>query len=439
MHKPIKLDPHQETLLKEVLEKPRYAILAPPGSGKTLIVLEAIRQSPEIKKVLIIAPRLVITNAWQKEILKWGFSFKTHILRGTGLKKVDSTCDIFITTPESLLSKKMPEVMKCLEIDTLIVDESSKFKNLSKRTKLLMKWSIKFNRCYIMTATAAPRSLENLWPQFFLVDQGDRLERTITHYRKKYFYQVGPYEFNHWVIRPGAEKRIREKIKDVAKSVKIKYQEKFRYIDNELAITRPVAKKLKEIQQNVVIDDLKKSILVVNNTATKLLQISGGACYTDDEPLIFCHQKLDWVRHFVENMQRNPILIACNYSIEIDRILKTLKGYDCKVIQGGMSDKKIETIINQWNKKKLDVLIAQPAAMGHGLNLQYGGNVILWVSAPVDAELYEQFNGRLNRKGQEDATVFVHHLVMENTADQKFFDAIRKKMTVQQALIEYLR
>ena len=440
----LQLDPHQKIIHDEMIKYPRYAAFMPTGSGKTITALETLK-TLKIEQCLIIAPRLVIHNAWLAEIKRWGYPFVCHELRGRGLKKVDYSANLYLTTPESLISDKLPLILNNLYEQgpiALIVDESSKFKNRrSRRTQLLLKWAKNFSHCYLLSATPAPRSLENLWPQFALIDYGERLEKTLTKYRQKYFIQVPPVEFNIWKLREGQAKVIYNKIEDRAKSVKVQYLNPYRYQDHFIPRSSIVRQKLDELKENIIKNDLTKDSIIAANTATKLLQISGGTCYFEEDLIKFCTNKLNYLKEFIQNLQGQPVLIACNYKHEISRFFEYVEpalDFTAQAIFGGMKSKLVQEIIEEWNAGNIQVLLAQPAAMGHGLNLQYGGNQIVWFSPPLDLELYEQLNGRLNRKGQTES-VFVHHLITEKTADQHYFNALRTKKSVQQALLDFIK
>jgi SNF2 family DNA or RNA helicase len=438
----VTLDPHQQIIHDEMIKYPRYAAFMPTGSGKTLTALEVLK-TLNIKQCLIIAPKLVIANAWRAEIKRWDYPFTYHELRGKGFDNINYQANLFLTTPESLISKKLPPVLNALHEKgpiALIIDESSKFKNRnSRRTKLMLKWCKGFSHCYLLSATPAPRSLENLWPQFYFVDYGARLESTLTKYRQKYFHPVPPYEYNIWQLNSGADNRIYSKIEDRAKTVEVKYLQPYRYVNHNIPLTSPVKQKIKDLKENIIFDSETNKYTIAPNTPIKLLQMSGGACYNEIDTLTFCQAKIDYLIEFIETQQDNPVLIAYNYDLERERISEVLRKKRVKHrhIKGGMSSIKVEDTISLWNKRELQVLLAQPAAMGHGLNLQYGGNQIVWFSPPLDLELYEQLNGRLNRKGQKSA-VFVHHLQMEKTADVSYYQALKTKASVQQTLLEYL-
>ena len=434
--KKIELSKHQKIIHDEMLKHPRYAAFLPTGAGKTLMTLEVLKNIN--KKTLIVAPSHVIQSTWAQEIKKWGYDITMVDLRGKTLDDTIPTADIYITTPETLIGKKFQTIYPQLKFEVIVLDESSKFKNVSsKRTKWMRKECRNFKHCYLLTATPAPRSLENLWPQFYFVDFGERLESTITNYRRMYFMQVGPVEYSKYEILPGASEKIYRKIEDRAKSVKVN-NGKVLHSD---VIVLPTPKTLSLISDTkngcVKLDPENK--IHIHNIATKLIQVSSGflrntkaglSVYTGTEKLIAAVG-------FVEAQQGSPVLIGCNYTPEIIRLKDALKGYTVETIAGGMAAKKTKEIIEKWNQKKIDVLICQCAAVAYGLNMQYGGHTLLWFSPTLDPELYVQFNGRLDRPGQTEQ-VEIHHLVMRKSNDKMWYERLTTKTSIQDALLSYL-
>ena len=94
--------------------------------------------------------------------------------------------------------------------------------------------------------------------------------------------------------------------------------------------------------------------------------------------------------------------------------------------------------IRAWNAGKIKLLLVHPASAGHGLNLQYGGNIVVWYGLTWSLELYQQANKRLHRSGQTK-TVIIHHLVAEGTIDEQVMKALEDKSAGQSRMLEAVK
>jgi SNF2 family DNA or RNA helicase len=129
--------------------------------------------------------------------------------------------------------------------------------------------------------------------------------------------------------------------------------------------------------------------------------------------------------------------VLYQFNHDKERLLKAL-GEDTPVIGGGTSDKLAAETVRAWNRGEVPVLIAHPASMGHGLNMQVGGHHVCWYSLTWDYELYDQANRRLYRRGQKE-TVFVHRLLARKTVDEAIVRAVNAKGRGQDALLAALK
>ena len=175
--------------------------------------------------------------------------------------------------------------------------------------------------------------------------------------------------------------------------------------------------------------------LVASNAgvlAGKLTQFTSGAIYKEDKTCTIVHEvKLQALEDLVEASNGQPILIFYNFQHDKVRIKEQLKSYDVREI-------KSEADIDDWNAGKVEILLAHPAAMGHGLNMQDGGHIIVWYSLTWDLELYQQANARLHRQGQKKS-VLIHHLIAKNTIDEDIINKLTDKAAQQNDLIEAVK
>ena len=163
--------------------------------------------------------------------------------------------------------------------------------------------------------------------------------------------------------------------------------------------------------------------------------MADGSVYADDESVIRLHdKKLEALEDIIESANGKPLLIAYWYKSSLDRIEKLLERK--KISHAVISS---QDSIQRWNRGELAVGLIHPASAGHGLNLQAGGNHLVWFSLIWSLELYQQTNARLFRQGQKAGTVVIQHIVAKGTIDEKVMKALEKKENTQDAMIEAVK
>ena len=448
----MKYNPHeyQTYATNFILEHPVAAVLLEMGLGKSVITLTAIYELMlnrfEVQKVLVIAPLRVARDTWSAEIEKWdhlnGLTYSVVIgTEAERLAALKSQAHLYLINRENvdwLITKSGIR----FDYDMVVIDELSSFKShTAKRFKSLLKVRPTVKRMVGLTGTPSGNGLMDLWAEFRVLDMGQRLGRYITHYRNNFFV---PDKRNQQMIfsykpKPGAEKAIYRLISDITISMKsadfLKLPE---CIINEVSVSlsekeRSVYQSLKE---NMVVDLKDKEIDAVNAAALsgKLLQMANGAIYNEEKEVIHIHdRKLDALEDLIESANGKPILVAYWFKHDLTRITERLSKL-------GVVYQHINTqeSIRKWNNGELPVGLIHPASAGHGLNLQAGGNHIVWFSLTWSLELYQQTNARLYRQGQKN-TVVIQHMVTKDTIDEQIIKALSDKNTTQEALMKAVK
>lgn len=436
---------------KHILSHPYCGLFLDMGLGKTVTTLTAIQElmyyDLEIRNCLIIAPKRVAETVWSDEIDKWEHLKMLSISKiiGTEKKRIEAIkrkADIYIISRDNVAWLCAYWGGERLPYDMLVIDELSSFKSYkSLRFKSLRKARPYFKRVVGLTGTPAPNGLIDLWPQMFLIDRGERLERTITRYRKKYFREgrkngniVYKYE-----LLGGSEQQIHDAIKDICVSMKGEdYLDMPDRVDNfiHLHLTPELQKQYNDFEKEHVLELANSSDISVLNAASlsnKLLQFANGAIYDENREVHEVHKlKIEALEDIIEEANGNSVLVAWSYQHDRDRIMSGLSKYKPREL-------KTEQDIRDWNAGKIQVLLAHPASVGHGLNLQKGGHIIVWFGLPWSLELYQQFNARLLRQGQTEASVVIHHLVMHDTHDTDVVRALSSKERKQNDLLDSIK
>lgn len=448
------LHKYQKVCVEHIISHPFCGVFLDMGLGKTISTLTAIEELKydycEIDTVLVIAPKRVAETVWEEEAKKWDHTKHLTFSKIIGTERqrlaaLKVKADVHIISRDniawlcSLYAAKLP-------YDMLVIDELSSFKaHQTQRFKSLRLARPWFKRVVGLTGTPAPNGLINLWSQMYLIDRGERLEKTITAYRSRYFrpgasngYVV--YSYN---LLSDSERLIQERIKDICISMRAEdYLEMPERIDNFVRVTMPdkLMDAYKKFEQENVItlaNEIEEGTTTVNavNAAAlsnKLLQFANGAMYDENRNVVPVHDlKLEALKEIVEAADGKPVLVAWTYQFDRDRIMSYFRS---------LAPRELKTAqdINDWNAGKVQLMLAHPASAGHGINLQAGGSIIVWYGLTWSLELYQQFNARLYRQGQKQRTI-IHHIVASGTEDENVVKALRSKDKTQNNLMNSIK
>ena len=430
-----------------ILTHPEAAVLLDMGLGKSVISLTAIWELClnrfEIGRVLVIAPLRVARDTWPAEIQKWdhlrGLTYSVVV--GTEKERraaLMRSASVFIINRENI-QWLVEDSGIPFTFDMILIDELSSFKSWqAKRFKSLLKVRPGVKRIVGLTGTPSSNGLMDLWAEFRILDLGKRLGRFITHYRDAFFL---PDKRNQQQVftykpRPGAEEEIYRRIGDMTISMRatdhLKMPER---IENRVAVRMDDRERdiYDRMKAELIVQIQGQEIDAVNAAALsgKLCQMANGASYTDDHSVVQIHErKLDALEDLIEGANGKPLLVAYWFKHDLSRIQKRFP-----------QAREIRTSkdITDWNAGDIPVALIHPASAGHGLNLQAGGNTLVWFGLTWSLELYQQTNARLWRQGQTAGTVIIHHIITEDTIDERIMDALERKDKTQSALIDAVK
>mgnify|MGYP000996434430 CR=1 FL=1 len=411
--------------------------------GKTVIALTAINELLynyfDVSKVLVIAPLRVAQTTWPGEVRKWDHLQHLRISKALGSVKqrkeaLNTPADIYVINRENV-EWLVKEYGRDWPFDMVVIDELSSFKSTkARRFRALRRVRPCIKRIVGLTGTPAPNGLIDLWAQIYLLDQGERLGKTITGYRNRYF-EPGRRNRNvifEWNPKPEAEKAIYTKLDDLCVSMKA---EDWLQMPEKISRVVPVQiprEKYDQLERDLLLPfqdgDVTADTAAV--LSTKLLQMANGAVYDENGAVKEIHSaKLEALDDIIEAANGRPVLVFYSYRHDLARIRKHLP--EARILD-------TEQDIEDWNEGSLPVGLAHPASAGHGLNLQAGGNIIAWFGPTWSLELYLQAVARLYRQGQEKR-VIVHHLVAQGTIDEDVMKALKSKDATQETLLEAVK
>ena len=447
----MKFVPHdyQTYAIRFIEQNPVAAVLLEMGLGKTTITLTAIQNlmydSFDVHKVLVIAPLRVAKNTWSAELEKWEHlkHLTYSVVVGTAEERkaaLRRRADIYIINRENI--QWLVEQGR-FDFDMAVIDELSSFKNhQTKRFRALMKVRPRLKRIVGLTGTPSSNGLMDLFAEFRLLDMGERLGRFIGQFRNTYFQ---PNKRNGMIVYsykplPGAKDAIYEKISDITISMRATDHLKMpELIMSEYTVEMSAYEKEKYMAlKKEMILELPDGEVTASNAASlssKLSQMANGAIYDDNKQSVQIHdRKLDVLEDIIESANGKPILVAYWFKHDLKRIKERLYKLHIPFSTMDKSDS-----IQKWNNGELPVALIHPASAGHGLNLQSGGNYLVWFGLTWSLELYQQTNARLYRQGQKSATVVIQHIITKGTIDERILKALQDKDEIQTTLLEAVK
>ncbi|MFG6357443.1 MAG: DEAD/DEAH box helicase [Acetatifactor sp.] len=449
----MRYEPHdyQQYAISYIEAHPVAAVLLDMGLGKTSITLTALNDllfdSFEIHRVLVVAPIRVASFSWPAEIEKWDHleGLRYSVAVGTVAERLAALkrkADIYLINRENV-QWLITESGIPFDFDMVVIDELSSFKNhQTKRFKALMKVRPKVKRIVGLTGTPSSNGLMDLWAEFRLLDMGERLGRFIGQYRTSYFRpdkQNGQVVFSYKPL-PGAEKQIYGRISDITISMKSTDHLQMPELVNSrytVYLSEKEDSRYADLKNDLVLQLPDGDITAANaaSLSGKLSQMANGAVYTDAGETVAIHErKLDALEDIIEAANGKPVLVAYWFRHDLERITERL--HKLKI---PCSRLDTDGSIRKWNAGEIPVALIHPASAGHGLNLQGGGNTLVWFELTWSLELYQQTVARLWRQGQQSETVVVQHIITEGTIDERIMKALSEKDTTQAALIDAVK
>lgn len=464
MQKNFVLHDYQELAKNFLMTRPKAGLFLDVGFGKTLVTLAALQELAENGQlsghILVVAPKTIAKSTWLKEMKKWNIQANTVSLivneKGKQLtrKKRLELYEGIYTHPaafyfinQELLTDLIMWVKNSRRpwpFPNVVIDELHSFKSYaSNRFKAIRSLYDQIYRFIGLTGTPMPQSMEDLWAEVALIDDGARLGPNITSYRNTYFYPgfvVNGRQVD-WRPKEGAEEYIFNRIRDVVMSIKnpdLKLPDVV-YSDFPVYMTQEekevyksfVKEKLLEVRDdegNVIPIEAQNSAVMT----AKLSQLASGTVYTGNgkEYAVLHQHKLEALEYIIANTG-SPVLVAYYFNSDLAQISKYFgeKGIPFEVLDGSIE------MQDRWNAGQIPVMLMQPGSMGRGINIQDGGCTLVWYTVTWSLEQYQQTIGRLHRQGQKN-TVAVIHLLTEDTIDYRILDRIEKKDTSQKALME---
>ena len=448
---------YQKIMSDFVLERERCNLFVPMGLGKTGATLSAIEELRLVDDgpVLVIAPLRVAQSTWPDEVKKWKFDLPTTAIVGNAAQRAQALREdsaIYTINYENI-----PSLVEWYKYNprpwpfkTIVADEVTKLKGFrtrqgTKRAKALAEVAHKkVDRWIGLTGTPAPNGLKDLWGPMWFVDGGQRLGKSFTAFSQRWFRT----SFDGYGLEPteNAQKEIQTLISDVCLSLDAKdYFNLSEPIRNKIVVELPhkARQQYRDMEKKMFLElegHLGPTEVEALNAASKTqkcLQLANGAIYTDEaRNWTEVHDaKIQTLDDIIEEAGGAPVLVAYHFKHDLVRLRAAFP-------RGRVLDSDPETI-RAWNAGKIPVLFAHPASAGHGLNLQDGGNIIVFFSVNWNLEEHQQIIERIGPTRQMQAghnrPVFIHYILANDTVDFDVLDRLESKRSVQDILMQAMK
>jgi SNF2 family DNA or RNA helicase len=441
---------HQRSSTDFILSHERALDASDPGTGKTRVQIEAFarRLADGGGKALVIAPKSLLRSAWEDDFRKFAPHVATSVATATNRDKAFArVADVYITNTDAVnwLSKQPAKFF--FGFDTLIIDEMSTFKHsTSQRSKNLNKIKKHFRYRYGMTGTPNSNTITDIWHQYFVLDDGQRLGTSFFAFRSATCEpkQIGPQpNMVKWTDKPGIEGAVTSLVKDITVRHRfedcISIPENHQYCVNYHLDTIQKSK-YRTMELAALVNVGRSTVNAVNAAAqiTKLLQIASGAVYTDTgEYGLVSTGRYSLICDLVE--QREHSIVFFHWKHQRDELIKELE--DRKIswtlVDSSVNDKKRHEAVDLFQKGFYRVLLAHPQSAAHGLTLTKGTTTI-WSSPTYNLEHWLQGNRRIYRAGQQKRTETIV-VIAPGTIEQEVYEKMLLKNDRQVSMLEFLQ
>jgi len=438
---------HQKVDIQRMLATPGLLNTSDPGTGKTRVVIEAMRQLN--LPTLILAPKSILSCAWGNDIREFAPELKFSIATALNRKEAfESDAKIIITNHDAvtwLVKTENIHYLTKFRGGLLVIDESTCYKNpTAKRSKAAIKIRSYFARCTCMSGTPTPQGIIDVWNQMFIVDQGALLGNSYYRFRASTYNPVNKGAFTEWKEKPGVADAIGEII---APATIRNRREDCMDLPENLVVNRKIAlspthMKLYQEMKRKAIMELETGVVTAVNAAvllSKLLQVASGAVYDENgETHLVATERYELVMDLVE--ERDHSVVVFNWRHQRDQMIAIAKkrGYDYALIDGSVNNMYERTnAVNDFQAGEFKVIFIHPQSAGHGITLTKGCATI-WASPTYNSEHFVQANARIFRGGQTRKTETIL-ISAEGTADEAAYKALNDKVSNMSNLLELLQ
>lgn len=415
------------------------------GTGKTASVIWAadyLIKLRKIKRVLVICPLSIMNSAWQQDLFKFAMHRSCSIAHGDAkarAKIIAAGAEFVIINYDGVAVVK-DEIIKG-KFDLVVVDEANAYKNAqTNRWKTLRAITKNVEWLWMLTGTPAAQSPVDAFGLAKLINP-EGIPQYFGQFRDMVMHKVSQYV---WRPKPSAEETVHQALQPAIRFEKDQCLDlpPVTYIEREASLTPQQKKYYALLKKQMVLCADGESITAVNaaTNLNKLLQISGGAVYSDDREVIEFNvsNRLKVIKEVIEEASHKVLVfVPFTHTIELLEDFLSTSNINCAVLQGKVPVNRRSEIVNDFQEKEYpQVLVIQPQAAAHGLTLT-AADTIIWYSPVTSVETYLQANARIDRPGQHNPMTVVH--IRGSEVEAKLYSMLQANIDNHTKLIDLYR
>jgi SNF2 family DNA or RNA helicase len=436
---------HQKVTSTFLAERPKAFCFNEQGTGKTASVIWAadyLMNIGVVRRVLVVCPLSIMKSAWQNDLFKFAMHRTCDIAYGDRKKRakiVNGGAEFVIINFDGLAIVK-DEVANG-GFDLIVIDEASAYKNpTTERWKVMRDLNKTIRGLWMLTGTPAAQSPVDAFGLAKLVNPKG-VAPFFGQFRDQVMYKVGMFR---WIPRPNAQAVVHSVLQPAIRFEKDQCLDlpEVTHVERDAPLTAQQMKFYRMLKNDMIMKAAGEEISSANaaTNLNKLLQISGGAVYTDDREVVEfdVSNRLQVVLEVIEESSHKVLVfVPFTHTIELLKTYLIKNNIVCEVINGAVPVNRRSSIVDDFqNTDRVKVLIIQPQAASHGLTLT-AANTVIWYSPVMSVETYLQANARINRPGQKNAMTIVH--VKGSEVEERLYRMLNNNIDNHTKIIDLYR
>lgn len=433
---------HQRETAAYLSLRPRAFCFNEAGTGKTSAAIwsaDYLMSLGLIKRVLVICPLSIMFSAWQADIFKTTMHRTAAVAHGDKYKRakiINSAYDFVIINFDGV--GVVREEIAAAKFDLIIVDEANAYKTVSTvRWKTLAKLITPQTWLWMMTGTPASQSPVDAYGLAKMISP-ERVPKFVTAWRDKVMIQASRFK---WMPKSTAKDEVFSALQPAIRFSKAECLDlpDVTYQTRDIPLSGQVQKYYKELKNQLLIEAAGEQVSAVNAAAamSKLLQISGGAVYTDKKDIVEfdISPRLNALKEVLdETLHKVIVFVPFLHTIEVVTKFLDKEGVTNEVISGSVTAKNRADVISRFQlDENPRVLVIQPQSASHGVTLTAADTIVFW-SPVLSVETYMQCIGRIDRVGQQNKMTVVH--LQGSEAERKVYQMLQGKIDSHLKLVD---
>jgi SNF2 family DNA or RNA helicase len=436
---------HQKTTAEFLISNRKSFCFNEQGTGKTASVIWAVDYLMKVglvSRVLIVCPLSVMKAAWQEDLFKFALHRTVAVAHGGREKRkqiINGSSEFVIINFDGVEIVKKEIIAG--GFDLIVIDEASAYKNAqTDRWKTMRDISKVVKGLWMLTGTPAAQSPVDAYGLAKLVNPKG-VPLFFGQFRDSVMQKVTDYR---WIPKPTAQAIVHNALKPAIRFEKAQCLDlpELTFVDREAPLSPQQAKYYNTLKKQMLIEAAGEEVTAINAAVklNKLLQISGGAVYSDNKEVIEFDvtDRLKVVKEVIdESSHKVLVFVPFTHTIELLTKYLTKHGITCDVINGAVSANRRAEIVKEFQtREEPRVLVIQPQAASHGLTLT-AANTVIWYAPTSSVETYLQANARIDRPGQRNPMTVVH--IHGSQTEKRLYSLLRNNINNHEKIIDLYR